>query len=128
MHNLEISCFGSLEIRKDGRIIERFETEKSRALLIYLALENKKRFPRSHLAGLFWSDLSERQALQCLRQTLSLLRKAFDEDGKNQRIILSDHDSVRLNPDIPSGATRWLFNRNYQALTTIFNVSISFKT
>jgi DNA-binding SARP family transcriptional activator/predicted ATPase/predicted negative regulator of RcsB-dependent stress response len=100
MQQLKIHCFGYLKIEKDGEVITQFDTDKVRALLVYLAVENQKPVPRSYLAGLFWSDLSEKQALQSLRQTLSILRKVLGDNGSENPIIQSERDHLRLNPTI----------------------------
>lgn len=101
MRQFKIHCFGYLKIKKDGEVITQFDTDKARALLVYLAVENQRPVPRSYLAGLFWSDLSEKQALQSLRQTLSILRKALGDNGSENPIIQSERDHLRLNPAIP---------------------------
>ena len=100
MQKLKIHCFGTLTITKNGEVITQFDTDKARALLVYLALEQKRSLTRSHLAGVLWSDLSEKQALQSLRQTLLILRKALG-DFSPQQLIFSEKDVVRINPDIP---------------------------
>jgi predicted ATPase/DNA-binding SARP family transcriptional activator len=101
MQQLKIHCFGYLKIEKDGEVITQFDTDKARALLVYLAIEGYRPLPRSFLAGLLWSDLSEKQALQSLRQTLSILRKVIGDNGSEKPIIQSERDHLRLNPAIP---------------------------
>lgn len=102
MQQLKIHCFGYLKIEKDGEVITQFDTDKARVLLVYLAIEHQRPVPRSYLAGLFWSDLSEKQALQSLRQTLSILRKVLGDNGSENPIIQSERDHLRLNPAIPT--------------------------
>ncbi len=101
MQQLKIYCYGYLQIEKDGEVITQFDTDKARALLVYLAVEHQRPVSRSYLAGLFWSDLSEKQALQSLRQTLSILRKVLGDTATENPIIQSDRDHLRLNPTIP---------------------------
>ncbi len=98
MAGLRLICMGALRVEIDGKPIDRFDTDKSRALLIYLAIENKYPQPRSHLAGLLWSDQPEGQANHNLRQSLSSLRKIFEDPSSSQPILLVERDSVRLNP------------------------------
>ncbi len=100
MQQLKIHCFGYLKIEKDGQEITQFDTDKARALLVYLAIEGYRPLPRSYLAGLFWSDLSEKRALQSLRQTLSILRKVLGDNSSEKPIIQSERDALRLNPTI----------------------------
>lgn len=77
-----------------------FSTNKSRALLVYLAVEAGRAFRRSHLAGLLWSDVGEEQALHNLRQTLSLLRKGWEELQSDDPLLLTERDTVQFNPQI----------------------------
>ncbi len=100
MPTLEIHCFGNLKIFKEGQWITQFDTDKSRALLVYLALEKRRALTRSHLAGLFWSDILEKQALQSLRQTLSILRKVLKDFDSEVPIIQSTRDHLSINPNI----------------------------
>jgi predicted ATPase/DNA-binding SARP family transcriptional activator/Tfp pilus assembly protein PilF len=95
---VRVICLGILRVEINGQPIHRFDTDKSRALFIYLAIENKNPQPRSHLAGLLWSDQSEEQANHNLRQTLSSLRKTFGDPVSSHPILLVERDSVQLNP------------------------------
>ncbi len=92
---LRIKCFGDFQVEFGGKIIANFETEKTRALLAYLAVESDRPHRRSHLAGLLWSDEPEERALHNLRQTLSRLRKTMGEDFSSGQFILLDRDSLR---------------------------------
>ncbi len=94
---LEILCFGGFHVRKGEEPITAFNTDKVRALFIYLVAEYGKKFKRSHLAGLLWSDIPEEQALHNLRQAITLLRKAIREE--DQSIIYADREMVGLQPN-----------------------------
>jgi predicted ATPase/DNA-binding SARP family transcriptional activator/Tfp pilus assembly protein PilF len=98
MAGMRINCFGHLRIETDGQSIDRFETDKARALLVYLAIENGHPQRRSHLAGLLWSDQSEEQALHSLRQTLSSLRKTLGDHSSTNPFIIAERDRVQINP------------------------------
>jgi predicted ATPase/DNA-binding SARP family transcriptional activator len=100
MADLKMSCFGQLRIEMDGRLISHFDTEKARALLVYLAVEHEYPQQRSHLAGLLWSDLSEEQAMHSLRQTLSSMRKLFGDKTASLPVLLIHRDSVQINPAV----------------------------
>ncbi len=101
MAGMQITCFGHLRIETDGQSIDHFETDKARALLVYLAIENEHPQRRSHLAGLLWSDQSEEQALHSLRQTLSSLRKTLGDHSSVHPFIIAERDMVRINPANP---------------------------
>lgn len=95
---LRLTCFGSLQIELDGKPLTRFETDKARALLVYLTVERARPHQRSHLAGLLWCDQPEERALHNLRQTLSYLRKTLADDRRAQPILLTERDTVQVNP------------------------------
>lgn len=98
MPTLRLTCFHHLQIEQDGQIINRFDTDKARALLVYLAVENSRPHNRSHLAGLLWSDQSEEQALHSLRQTISSLRKTLGDASSSNPVLQIERDLVQLNP------------------------------
>ncbi|MDO9085045.1 MAG: BTAD domain-containing putative transcriptional regulator [Anaerolineaceae bacterium] len=93
---LQVQCFGGFHVNFGEEPITAFNTDKVRALFIYLVTEAGQMFQRSHLAGLLWSDISEEQALHNLRQAISLLRKALKEE--DQSIIFADREKVGIQP------------------------------
>ena len=98
MSRLQIKCFGDLWIALNGDTVSNFETDKARALLVYLALEAEHPLQRSHIAGVLWSDEAEDRALHNLRQTLSSLRKALGDSASSPHFIFADRESIWLNP------------------------------
>lgn len=100
MSNLKIWCFGNLVVEKDGRVIKQFDTDKSRALLVYLVIERARPVSRSHLAGLLWSDIPEQRALHSLRQTLTVLRRTLGDFPPHKSLIVGDRDLLQLNPQV----------------------------
>ena len=96
--NLSIYCFGNFKVELNGESISAFETDKTRALLVYLAVEAEHSLRRSHIAGMLWPDESEERALHNLRQTLSYLRKALGDTTESPYFILSDREYIQLNP------------------------------
>ena len=96
--SLRIKCFGTLQIKLNGKILTGFETDKARALLAYLAVESDRPHRRSQLAGLLWSEETEDRALHNLRQTLSSLRKTLRDGLASPHFILADRESIQLNP------------------------------
>jgi DNA-binding SARP family transcriptional activator/TolB-like protein len=73
---IEIRLLGPMQIRMDGIEIARLP-RKTRALLAYLIVRRGVAIPRESIAGLLWGGRSEDQARASLRQSLSLIRKAF---------------------------------------------------
>lgn len=98
MPALHITCFGDFETRVDGCPVRGFDTDKTRALLAYLAVERERAHTRAHLAGLLWSDQPDELALHNLRQTLSYLRKALGETPGAAVFLQVERDTIRLHP------------------------------
>ncbi|HOT92645.1 MAG TPA: tetratricopeptide repeat protein [Anaerolineae bacterium] len=97
MAQLNIQLLGTLQITLDGNPLTGFATDKARALLAYLALENAHPLRRDALATLLWPDQPENKARQNLRQTLLYLRQTLKEDDQCP-FLLIDRETVQLNP------------------------------
>ncbi|HBX69573.1 MAG TPA: hypothetical protein DEH25_09390, partial [Chloroflexi bacterium] len=97
MARLKIFCFGAFYATLDETPLV-FDTDKARALLVYLAIEAPRPQRRQYLAGLFWSDMPEERALHNLRQTLSVLRKTLQDNTNPAPFLLIQRDSVQINP------------------------------
>ena len=104
MAQLKISLLGPIQVTLDGQPITGFKSNKVRALLAYLAVEADKPHRRESLAGLLWSDWSEREALGNLRYTLSDLRKAIDDRSAEPPYLIISRDSIQFNID----SNHWL--------------------
>lgn len=94
---LVIKCFGNFRVELNGKVVSTFETDKTRALLVYLALEFARPLRRSHIAGILWSDETEERALHNLRQTLSYLRKTLGERIESPHFIIADRETIYIN-------------------------------
>lgn len=97
MAKLTIYGLGAFQASLDNEPLP-FDTDKSRALLAYLAIEGTQPQRRERLAGLLWSDVPEERALHNLRQALSGLRKALRDDANSIPFLLIQRDTVQLNP------------------------------
>ena len=79
MHQtLTIRVLGTLEIAIDDHLIDEFNSYKTRALLVYLAL-NQQQHMRRALAGLLWGDMPEEKAQRNLRKSISNLKGLVGE-------------------------------------------------
>lgn len=67
---------GQIELRWAGQPLA-LATNAAKALLAYLAINDKRAHPRELLAAMFWPDHPQTAAYTNLRQTLARLRKAF---------------------------------------------------
>ena len=98
MPRLSISLLGSYQVTLDDRPATDFVTDKTRALLAYLAVENDRPHRRESLAGLLWPDQPDQDARRNFRQALFNLRQALSDDD-SQPLLCIDRNDVRFNPD-----------------------------
>ena len=75
MDGLRLSFFGGFSITRAGKQIKRFESDKARMLLAYLAVENDHPHRRESLSALFWPDMPKKQAHHSLSQVIYSLKK-----------------------------------------------------
>ena len=75
---LKLNILGRFEARLPSGEIFSLPTRKTETLLSYLALEAGPH-SRDHLTNLLWSDRSEQQASNSLRQALNALKKLFED-------------------------------------------------
>jgi predicted ATPase/DNA-binding SARP family transcriptional activator/uncharacterized protein HemY len=98
MSRLRITLLGAFQATLDGESLTAFGTDKARALLAYLAVESHRPHRREHLAGMLWSNQTEKKALHNLRQSLSTLRKVIKDQKSIPPYLLVDRDSIQFNP------------------------------
>ena len=99
MAELQIACLGDFQVTLDGTALTVFPTDKSRALLPYLALETRVH-QRTELAQFLWPGYSDESARNNLRQSLHQLRQAL-HDGETKSWLLLTRQTVQINPDAP---------------------------
>ncbi|MFN8471122.1 MAG: tetratricopeptide repeat protein [Anaerolineae bacterium] len=98
MAHLTLSLLGSIQMTLDGRALVEFESDKARALLIYLALAAGRPIRRETLSTLLWPEQDDKSALQNLRKTLHRLRQAIrDVDSDHQPFLLVTPQAVEFN-------------------------------
>lgn len=91
---LTLQLFGRWAAARDGLSVT-VRTQKARALLVYLLLENRRPQRRSHLAALLWPDLDQRRALHNLTNAVLHLRQ-LTADGAG---LIQDIDGEFLALD-----------------------------
>ena len=79
MPPLVIELLGGFAARRDEKPDLVFESDKTRALLAYLAVERGKTHRRETLAGLFWPDMPEKRARANLNQSAYSLRRILEQ-------------------------------------------------
>src|ERR1051325_161701 len=78
---LVIRLFGPFDVQLQGQSLPRTRTRKEQWLLALLALRYDRALDRNWLAGLFWPDSTEEQALINLRRSLSNLRSVLGKEA-----------------------------------------------
>lgn len=113
MSHMAICLFGSFGVSLDGRPLTTFKTDKTRALLAYLAVEAARAHRREVLAAMFWSHRPMESARNNLRQTLYRLRRAIgDQKSNSPHLAVTFHD-VQLDPK----GDHWLDATAFKAQT-----------
>lgn len=97
MSHLALHVLGPLQIALSGAPIPKLESDKTRALLVYLALESACAHRRTALIGLLWPDLPEETARHNLRQALFNLRQALGDHTANPPFLLSTREEIQFN-------------------------------
>ncbi|HEX9074395.1 MAG TPA: BTAD domain-containing putative transcriptional regulator, partial [Anaerolineae bacterium] len=97
MARLMLNLLGPLQITLDGAPITTFQSDKARALLLYLAVESDRPHRREELTGLLWPDVPEQTARHNLRQTLFNVRQAIhDSKAKNPHLFIT-REEIQFN-------------------------------
>jgi predicted ATPase/DNA-binding SARP family transcriptional activator len=97
MPRIAIDLLGPLQIRIDGAPAGGFESDKVRALLVYLAAEPDRPHRRGALAGLLWPERSDRAALLNLNQALANLRRAIGDRDAAVPLLLVTREAIQLS-------------------------------
>jgi len=79
---LHVRLFGSFELERDGRPVQRFASRKSGELFAYLALNRRGLHTREHLAGVFWGESEEERARHALNTTLWRINRVLEPAGR----------------------------------------------
>lgn len=84
---------------QDGRVISRFQTQKTAALLAYIALHKGRSFPREFIAELLWPDGDPTAIRNRLNQAVSSLRRQLHPPGSEPGYVIdADHSKIAINP------------------------------
>jgi predicted ATPase/DNA-binding SARP family transcriptional activator len=97
MAHLSLCCLGAFQAQLDGQPLTGFQSDKARALLIYLAVEAGQPHQRAQLAGLLWSDWPDRTALTYLRHALANLRQILGDAQRKEPFLLVSRSSLAFN-------------------------------
>ncbi len=98
MPRLALVCSGPFQAVLDGQPAAGFESNKVRALLVYLAVESERSHARESLAGLLWPDYPDHSALSNLRSALANLRQAIGDHHADPPFLFITRDTIQFNP------------------------------
>ncbi|HEX9076041.1 MAG TPA: BTAD domain-containing putative transcriptional regulator, partial [Anaerolineae bacterium] len=98
MAHLRLGVLGSLQIVGGDVPISTFESDKARALLIYLAVEARQPHRRDALVALLWPDCPEDKARSNLRQNLYNLRQAIGDARASPPYLFITRQEIQFNP------------------------------
>lgn len=83
----------------DARVITRFETRKTGALLAYLAFYSRRAHAREHLIDMLWPEDALEAGRNKLRLALAALRRQLEPPGTAAGLVLiTDRSFVQLSP------------------------------
>ena len=91
-----LSVIGTCEISYEQEF-RRFTFGKVKALLVYLACENRS-LNRSRLAGMLWPEHNQKAASDNLRRALSDLKQALKSPIEEEPLILVGRNEIQINP------------------------------
>ncbi len=95
-----IQLFGALRARQGERVITRFRSQQTGALLAYLAYHRQHSHTREMLIDLFWPESDYAAGRHNLCNALSSLRNQLEPPGEpTGSVIIADRFSVELNPE-----------------------------
>ena len=98
-----VEMLGGLRVVQAGRVVTRFRTYKTGALLAFLAFYPRPH-PREHLIEMLWPDGEPDAGRNSLSKALSSLRNQVEPPGvvPAGAVIVADRAFVQLNPDVVS--------------------------
>jgi predicted ATPase len=94
-----IELLGGLQVWQAGRLISRFQTHKTGALLAYLAYYRHRSHAREELIEILWPEDDLPRARHKLSMALSSLRRQLEPPGISAgAVIRTNQATVQLNP------------------------------
>lgn len=115
MARLRLSLLGAFQASLDGMPLLGFESNKVRALLVYIVLEDQRPHSRESLSALLWPNLPHKQAQNNLRNILSDLRHLLGDHLSENPFLIITHDTVQRNPS----SDCWVDVDEFQKFTAI---------
>jgi len=83
-----IELFGGLRARQGEQVLARFRTQKTGALLAFLAFHRTHLHPREEIAGILWPESDVEAGRASLRTALASLRHQLEPPGTPAKSVL----------------------------------------
>jgi predicted ATPase/DNA-binding SARP family transcriptional activator len=115
---LELTFFGSPEIRLAGVPVTGFKSSKAQGLLCYMAVTGQPH-NRAALAGLMWGDMPEVKARMNLSQALTTLRRFFGEHLSISRQVVAFKRDSHYRLDVESFESKVIITNNEATITSL---------
>src|SRR5262245_19117572 len=97
MARLSLSLLGAVQVSLDRAAVTTFDSDKVRALLIYLAVEAQQPHRRETLVGLLWPESAEGAARRSLNQALYNLRQSIGDQTATPPYFHIRRDALQFN-------------------------------
>src|SRR5512136_331791 len=97
MAHLRLDVLGAFQLTLTDGSTAKFESDKTRALLAYLAVEADRPHRRDALIGLLWPDEPEQTARHNLRQALFSLRQTIGDPAVQPPYLHITRDEIQFN-------------------------------
>ena len=130
MKRLQIYLLGPFQVTLDSVPLTGLRSNKTRALLAYLALHSGVAQQRESLAALLWGSSPEKAARASLRVSLSNLRRVLatlNTAPNSSSLLLITRQSVQFNATQPSSLPRpdcWVDVAEFDALLTAYQTHV----
>src|SRR5262245_53147866 len=97
MARLSLSLLGAVQVSLDRAAVTAFDSDKVRALLIYLAVEAQQPHRLEPLVGLLWPDSTEVAARRSLNQALYSLRRSIGDQSATPPYFHIRREALQFN-------------------------------
>jgi predicted ATPase/DNA-binding SARP family transcriptional activator len=99
VNQIRIELFDGIRLRCGERVVTRFGTRKTAALLAYLAYFRDREHPREVLIEMLWPESDPEAGRKSLGVALTALRRELEPEAADRgRVLRTDRFAVQLDP------------------------------
>jgi DNA-binding SARP family transcriptional activator len=95
---LDLRFLGPFQADLGGLPVEGFDSNKVRALLVYLVMERARPHSREVLAGMLWPEQSQQSAMDNLRYALADLRRVLGDTNNPHPFLIVSREMIQFDP------------------------------